>query len=154
MRTAYQPGVLVDPLVDDDDADLRAFRWRTNRGGYACRLIHVDGRRKRVPLHRIILSRMLGRPVGRADICDHANGDRLDNRRANLRLTDRTGNNQNKRPRNAVGIRGVVFIEKMSKWRAAVHQKHRMHYCGFFDTAEEAGAAAAAKRRELGMLGS
>jgi len=93
-------------LIDDEDYDLLSkIKWcakprRSLSGGhYACKTIKPN----QVYLHRFILNAQKG------EIVDHINGDGLDNRRCNLRLTDLKGNAANKRiPPSASGYRGVV----------------------------------------------
>lgn len=78
---------------------------------------------------------------------DHINGDRADNRIANLRLCDRTGNR-----RNSVGSRegykGVRFRAVTGKWEAAIHPSGRNIHLGTFDTAEAAARAYDAAARQ------
>lgn len=50
---------------------------------------------------------------------------------------------------NTSGYRGVVWNKKSGYWQAVVVHNYHRHFLGFFDTAEEADAAARAKRLEL-----
>lgn len=149
----------VIPQFDAQDADLAQRKWRTDKDGYARTTIngarHASGDKRRVLVrraHRIVLARKLGRPLTAQDVCDHANGDILDNRRDNLRLVDRAGNSQNRRTMGASGYRGVVWNRCAGKWQAQVGYGGRSYYVGCFDTAEAAALAAANKRAELGFL--
>lgn len=153
-----RPGAKVCyPIFDPEDADLSRMKWRLDRSGYA-RATHntwVNG--KKVPLtlraHRLVMARQLGRPLTSADIVDHRNLNRLDNRRGNLRITDHEGNSQNRRTFGRVGARGVTIHKATGKFQAAVGHKGRTYYCGLFDSLDAAAAAAAAKRKSLGFMG-
>jgi hypothetical protein len=93
---------------------------------------------KLVKLHRFILEA----PPG--SIVDHKSGDRLDNRKCNLRFCTKRQNNLNSRMsgRNTSGFRGVSYCASRKKYRAYLrlengHQKH----LGYFDSLEAASAA-------------
>lgn len=51
------------------------------------RVVTVGG--KRIREHRHVMESILGRPLLASEIVHHRNGDKLDNRPANLELTDR-----------------------------------------------------------------
>jgi hypothetical protein len=93
-------------------------------------------------MHRQIV----GLSVGDPREADHINGNRLDNRHANLRVVPGAGNRQNKRAyRNGQsGLRGVV--RRGARWRAQAQLNGRNHFLGSFKTPEEAATAAAAFR--------
>lgn len=139
-----QGKVVGEAQVDEADyAALVGYRWLLEKNGYARRIATVGGKRTSVYMHR----ELLGHPDG---LVDHANGVRLDNRRANLRVVTPAQNSQNVAlsQRNKTGFRGVWFNRRLGKYGAQVGRV----YLGLFDTAEEAGEAAEAKRRELGYL--
>ena len=80
---------------------------------------------------------------------DHINGDRSDNRVANMRLATTVENGQNtKRPRtNTSGQVGVSFNRAARKWRAYIGQGAGS-YIGQFESFEEAvGARILAEKR-------
>lgn len=76
-------------LVGAEDADLSTFRWYLCRGRYAVRRgprpTQPGQKRPVYSMHRLVLERKLGRPIGPGMVADHVNGRGLDNRRANLR---------------------------------------------------------------------
>jgi hypothetical protein len=81
---------------------------------------------------------------------DHINGDRADNRIANLRLVTRAENsrNQSSRKNSKSGIVGVCQIRK--KWRAFINLNGKPRHLGVFDTIEEAIAVRKAAERRAG----
>lgn len=123
-------------LVDDVDAELvLAHRWYFD-GKYAAANVVVDGRRTKVRMHRLLLS-----PPGGVSI-DHANRDKLDNRRANLRLCTTSQNlaNSGRRSGNGSGYKGVSWHREAKKWQAHI-QKGRQFHLGLFESAETAARA-------------
>ena len=78
-------------------------------------------------------------PVGEVD---HINGNRHDNRWANLRAANRSENNQNtgKRSDNTSGFRGVWLNKDKQKWSAMITHKGKRTFLGNFETPEEAYA--------------
>lgn len=76
----------------DDDAPQEVFngKWTCNKVGYVVRQIKTDHDCKLVYMHRLISGATQG------EICDHKNGNRLDNRRENLRVCTSSQNNQNR----------------------------------------------------------
>lgn len=137
----HRGGVVVaHALVDDDDeTSVLAYRWRLSPQGYA-----VRGGRAR-PMHRDVCGLVPGDGLE----VDHRNHDRLDNRRENLRVVTRAQNAQNRqRGYGTSSLRGASFDRKRGRWLAAHTLNQKFHYLGHFDTESEAGAAAAAFRRE------
>lgn len=129
-------------LVDDEDADrVLSFRWCRCGPGYVGH--RADG--KVVSLHRFIV----GLAPGDGREVDHINGDRLDNRRENLRIVTRAQNNQNTPARGGSSAhRGVSFCKQTGRWRATAGLNGKLHHIGRFDTEAEAAEAAWAWRAE------
>jgi hypothetical protein len=70
---------------------------------------------------------------------DHINGDRLDNRIANLRIATPAQNAANvaRWRGNTSGYRGVVYHRQCGKWQAQIGGRQR-RYLGLFDDQREA----------------
>lgn len=138
-------------IISAEDADLLSFHWIlfSNRGGI--RYIQNDRRHGGEYMHRIVLSRILGRALLKDELTDHINGNGLDNRRCNLRLASASQNQANsKTPRsNTSGIKGVWYDRKRKKWIAQIKHNYRNIVIGRYDTKEEARLAREAKAREL-----
>jgi hypothetical protein len=107
-----------------DAAWARSRPWFHDEGGYAA---CIDGR-----MHTLLLG-VLG--------VDHANRDRLDNRRKNLRAATPSQNvmNTGKRRNNTSGYKGVD--RRPAGWRARCRAAGVTHFGGFHETAEAAAKA-------------
>ena len=84
---------------------------------------------------------------------DHINGDKADNRIANLREASRSINSQNKRAaqvnNKSCGLLGVTWNKQHGKWQSKIMVNKALHHVGLFDDANVAHSAYLAKKREL-----
>lgn len=124
-------------VVDDDDyAELSRYKWCIQGDGYAVRKPRKsDGAgEKQIRMHRVIA----GTPVGMTT--DHINGDKLDNRKSNLRMATSAENQHNvqKRKDNISGFKGVSFSRRNGKWRATIAVNGVRHSLGLFSSPEDA----------------
>lgn len=135
--------VIAHVVVDATDAVIaRSRTWRLH-DGYA--RSHIGGQHARAfLLHRLILGLEHFDPREG----DHRDGDRLNNRRANLRIVPKLGNRQNRATWARSGVRGVKWCADRKKWQAQAEVNHQRHWLGRFDTIEEATAAVRAFRLE------
>lgn len=119
-------------IIDATDVDLVSrFKWRYVRG-YAQARPSVKGRTTSLLMHRLLLNPEDGLQV------DHIDRDRLNNRRANLRLATPSQNmgNCGRQVNNTSGYKGV-HQQSSGRWSAKLNRK----WLGTFDTAHEAAAA-------------
>ena len=141
--------------------DNGIFVWKTSRrgrvkigdeagsphkGGY----VQIRFFGKDYLAHRIALI-ISGIDLKSTDQVDHINGDRADNRLANLRIATRSQNCQNAfiRKDNISGFKGVGFDVKRKKWRARITANKKCKWIGYFDKIEEAHAAYCQAAKEL-----
>ena len=77
------------------------------------------------------------------EFIDHKNGDRTDNRLANLRAVTKRENAQNQKRRtdNTSGATGVSWHAASGKWRARIQVGDKRTDVGLFATIAEAAAA-------------
>lgn len=118
-------------LFDRDDYEIVVNRtWHLSKRGY----ITTKVSRKNVPLHRLI-----GK-AGKGFDIDHISGDKLDNRKCNLRICSHQQNcfNQKKRVTNSTGYTGVCKNKNIGKFDAYIKHNSRKIYLGLFETAKEA----------------
>lgn len=140
-------------LVDDIDYEqLSRFKWHLSYYGYPSRVITRHplrpGKRTRLFMHRIILNL----DFGDARQGDHADLNKLNNQRSNLRICTSAENCANKpaTARNVSGFKGVSPIaRKANPWIAAICVNGKSKHLGVFKTAEEAYTAYCAAAEEL-----
>lgn len=121
-------------IVDDEDyITLRRMSWNLNRDGYA--ISTIEGHLQR--MHSYL---MKSEPQ---QIVDHNNGNRIDNRKSNLRIVTVQQNNMNrgktktKTSSKYIGVRKKSnLIEKV--WEATITFDGKQLYLGCFKTEEEA----------------
>lgn len=92
------------------------------------------------PAHRLVW--FIHHGCWPSQLIDHINGDRCDNRLANLREATHSQNQANKAwmPNNTSGFKGVS-AGSGGKFRAQIHIAGKQHYLGTFKTGQEAHAA-------------
>ncbi len=133
------------------DPQTGNFIWKVRRGQAAVGKIagtpHNQGYIQIKVGEKVILAHRLAWFVtyGEVPSCDieHINGNKLDNRIANLRLATRSQNMANKGPnRNSrSGLKGVYYFKRTGKWVAGFRKDGLRIHVGYFDTAEEAAEA-------------
>jgi len=138
LKSTPSDGVERTVLFDEEDKSIVSLgKWyvtghqasRTNRTEYC-----ITRRNNRIgneeyewlgsspKLHRLIMSRMLGRPLEKGEYVDHVDGNGLNNRRSNLRLATQAMNSRNTakvrtfrgRPPSSQ-YKGVCFVPKTNK---------------------------------------
>lgn len=92
-------------------------------------------------IHRMIMSEPPGMVI------DHIDGNKLDNRKENLRICTQQQNgwNRGKPSNNTSGFKGVCWHKQTQKWQAIINHKH----IGYFKTAEKAYEAYVKAAQEL-----
>ena len=132
-------------IVDNEDKDLAGLSFHAHKGkGDYYYAVHREGAgaRERLWLHNEVMERMIGRRLKNDELVDHINRDKLDNRRDNLRLANRSQNEANK----AKGSRGVsrykgVTRTNNGRWKAEITVDKKRIYLGTFDLEKDAAVA-------------
>ena len=127
-------------LIDEQDGYLfDKYRWHIAHG-YVVRH-RGPGDDSFVYLHREVL----GFPD--SEHIDHANRDKLDNRRANLRPCTKAQNQANLPGRNRWGYKGVQITG--NQFAALIRDGDKRRYLGRYATPEEAARAYDRAAREV-----
>lgn len=132
-------------IVDQRDADrIASHKWHLANTGYAVR---YEGASRTIYMHREIL----GASSEEDAVVDHLNGDKLDNRRLNLRLTSNKENVQHRtklNKNNSSGHRGVTYCKQTGKWAAKAKRDGESIWLGRHASKEDAAKVVKEWRRE------
>jgi hypothetical protein len=139
-------------IIDAADEPLvRILTLYRGINGYVYFSVWRDGKSHPRTLHGFLMQPPKGAHV------DHINGDKLDNRRVNLRLVSPQLNQVNRKRlnrNNTSGMRGVAYRPDLSRtkpWHAQITADRRNRYLGLFATRED--AIAARRQAELDLFG-
>jgi hypothetical protein len=134
--------------VDDSDFDmLSKYKWHYGGywkiTGYAARRNGKYG--ETIMMHRVVLNTKDKRQI------DHKNGDKLDNRKENLRLCTRSQNLANSKIRinNTSGFKGICWYEDRKKWFTYINCQKKRYCLGYFSSKLDAALAYNKKSAEL-----
>ena len=119
-------------MIDINDYDkVKKYTWHVDKGGYV--ITKTNGRT--IKLHRYLLDLLADKQWE----VDHINRNKLDNRRKNLRLSDRSGNCINKIfPNNTSGTTGVYWNKSADKWCVQISKNNKRYYLGSYDNYDDA----------------
>lgn len=120
--------------IDNDNFDkTTGYIWRYHNG-YARALYYKSGKIKSLYMHHLVLQ------AHPKLVVDHINGNRLDNRRENLRIVSQSLNclNSRCRPSNKTGYKGVWFVPRIHKWTSQITITGNKKHLGYFKSPEKA----------------
>lgn len=128
-------------IIDESDYDMVSqWKWHLSDRGYAQRCQYISKINGKLKHKRIFLHRLILQPPENKCI-DHINGDRLDNRRCNLRICDFKENarNSTKMKKSLSKYKGVTIDR--DKWSSRITVDYKVIYLGTFDTEISAALA-------------
>lgn len=124
----------MSTLISKDDWDyIKNHKWFfSGRSPRIAAVARVEG--IKVYLHNFLM-----RPGDQQEV-DHINHDRLDNRRQNLRLCNRSQNCANKRSyKNTYSkFKGVTWHKRQRKWIAQIKVNQKIKHLGSFVSEDDA----------------
>jgi len=125
-------------IVDDADfEEMSRHKWCFSKG-YAIRGVIQEGKKwTTLPMHVAIMGKIEGLEI------DHVSGNRLDNRRENLRRVTRSQNNQNQAPcrPGTSQYKGVYWFKRVKLWRAQIKIDKKGISLGYYNSETEAATA-------------
>lgn len=132
-------------IVDKDDYKwLSQWKWKYQAGGVR-RWASENGKQFGVLMHREIMKCPDGKEI------DHINRNPLDNRKSNLRITDRQGNCMNVGPmKNKTSeYKGVHWHQGKKRWVAKITKDRKTVHIGTFTDEFRAAKVYDIKAKEL-----
>lgn len=132
-------------LIGIEDSDLAFKKWHTNKTSLYAR----RSDRTKAFMHRIILERVINRPLERHEHVDHMDGNGLNNRRFNLRIATPYQNHLNKSGRGTSHFRGVSYNKDNNKWAVQIHYDDLSSHLGVYDDEITAAQVYDAAAREF-----
>jgi hypothetical protein len=133
-------------IVSDEDFDfLTQWNWCFD-GRYAYRKEFTKyPKYKKIYMHRVLLNTPHGM------MTDHINGNKLDNRRINLRICKRGQNEANKPKKQGCSskFKGVSLFKKRNAWKAEIKFEKKRYHIGLFKNELEAAHAYNLKAKQL-----
>lgn len=122
-------------LLDEEDQHYLLYAYSITSDGY----VAISRDKKKVLLHRWLLKAEAGQAI------DHINGNKLDNRKENLRFCTQAQNCANRRKRTdkvtSSKYKGVSYCKQTKRWKATVRQTGISQTLGRFSTEEAAALA-------------
>jgi hypothetical protein len=123
-------------LIDEEDYDLvNGFnKWKLTKQGYPQSRKMINRKTTYTYMHRLIVNCPKNMQV------DHINGNKLDNRKSNLRICFHADNCKNrKKPKtNTSGYKGVSFDKVKKRWIATIVSNKIRYHLGFFKNKQDA----------------
>lgn len=144
LRGKYGDGKFA--LVDDEDSEkANCHKWYLTggpRGGYVRTTVYLGGGHAH-PHHKLLGLHQLVMNAPDGVLVDHIYGDKLDNRKSQLRLCTNAENCRNvPAPRhNTSGYKGVSFHKVTGKWSASIRLNKKSKHIGIYLTPKEAARA-------------
>lgn len=136
-------------LVDEEDISLvQDSVWHLDKDNYVVRNKRNAPKGFHYRLHRLILDAQPG------DLVDHIDGDPLNNRKSNLRVTNKKINSYNRKNLNKNNTSGYRGVRKIGdRYYAYIKESGRQRGLGGFATAEEAQTAHDSELAKLDPIG-
>lgn len=131
-----------ESIIDlDDFGKVKDYKWCQDSQGYMSTYSKGFGHNRRVKIHHMIMNHKQGRDIE----VDHLDGDKLNNRKSNLRFCTQKQNSRNSimSKNNTSGYKGVVFCKDRTErhWKAQIYVNYRNMHMGYFDSRIEAARA-------------
>jgi hypothetical protein len=130
--------IIAETIIDLEDYNsIKYYKWYLDNYGYVASTKTNTYIKKKIYLSRLILNISKGMNV------DHKSGNKLDNRKENLRIVTRSQNAMNRKlaKDNTSGYKGVFWDKQNKKWRARIGTNNKRINLGSFNDIKNAAIA-------------
>ncbi len=121
-------------LIDNEDfKKISSITWHCSSEGYAIHSLHKKP--YAILMHRMIMKTPQGKDT------DHINGNRLDNRKHNLRICSRSENLRNSKKtifKRSSKYKGVSWDKNNNNWMAQIYRNGKAYFIGRYNNEVEA----------------
>lgn len=127
--------------ISPEDIDkVKPYKWGYSYSNGVVTQKQSKYKNKHIKLHRMILN------PSKNKIIDHINGDKLDNRRENLRIVEHSDNivNQKSRP-----MRNITKVNHANGYYVRIRYKNKKYYIGYFLSLKDAMSARDKAAKEI-----
>lgn len=130
---------LFAKIDNEDCGKIAKYKW-TYKNGYA-----ITSSLPQVFMHRMILG------ANRSETCDHADLNRLNNQKSNIRLCTQSQNMMNRKVQknNPFGLKGIYLYKDKIRYASHLFKDRKHIWLGTFTTKEDAAKAYDIAAREL-----
>jgi hypothetical protein len=130
----------IDDVIVDDDKwhELSLYTWAKTGNYY-----QTDVNYKKITMHRYLMNAITG------DVVDHINGNKCDHRIQNLRVTNMSVNNHNRKGIGVSSYKGVSYKKSDDKWSANINKDKITYGIGVYDLEIQAAIAVNIKAKQL-----
>lgn len=149
IKLSGKKGFGMSTLVDDEDFEkVEKYSWCFGNG-YAKSQIPVKIRKDRKKWWYLHWS-IIGKPSHGFEV-DHINGNKLDNRRSNLRVGTISQNHANigVSKRSTSGFKGVYWHKASKRWGVHIKFHNERKWLGVYKTKEDGAVIYNKKAKEL-----
>jgi hypothetical protein len=127
IGTLISKGEPVEFIIDkDDEVKAKNYHWCSMSGGnYVATSTILDGKRRCLYLHNLIMNKLTFEGKGQKTTVDHINRNGFDNRKCNLRIVSQTlqNINQRKKPRKVAELPEIGELPRHI-WYVKSNGKH------------------------------
>lgn len=127
-------------IIDYDN--VKNYKWYIDSNGYIKAVVPKS--KRLISLHRLIMN------IEKKEMIDHISGDKLDNRRNNLRLCTNQQNQFNSKSKGGKSKYKGVYKYK-NKWAAQITRDYKKNFLGYYDN--EIDAAKAYNKKAIELFG-
>lgn len=97
MKIKFNDGFIKTVIDTEEFIKVKNYSWHYVANGYVSHGLQIDGKKKELYLHNMVMDRLVFPGKGTKESVDHINRNGLDNRKENLRIVTQSAQNINQK---------------------------------------------------------